>query len=599
MLKINKINNKISKDSLIIKGLKDIMINQISSSRYFSKTQKTIVGEIISECKFPENIYILNKDYFDLEYIENLDDLDNIKNIYYNLLKNIKTSLKNKNIFSSLQLRQIDVVLNNKKNIDIINNILQMYFSEFSKYVNQEDIKVFFENLSEKVYKKIGASVLDNNINNLFNDIYNKYNNYNIKNQSYNNNFKVKLLNKIENICFQEMYDSFINMYLLDKEKTLIDKININKNLKKIINKELDIYKKDKLEINKDLNNIIKNIVYSSLEKINNYFYNYNIKLDNHYNEIIFKNIVNKINKDKNIIEIINQEIKRHENKKVLKTDIYNFINNNIKYNKDIDYINKISELIDFEIIYLSDDIYKQDFIENKIKNINNFFDLDKSKNIYSYKKNYLIYKKLEFNKFNNINNKKDFISDYIYKSDGAYVSKIFKVLKSKEISNKNNNKNILNLKDFNFKFKSKQKLKLFLDKSEPIVVSVPKKIYDIVVDSAEIKTRSPFEGFEFLKMVHKKPGLKPETSGFLDSSNNNIFNKKSQTFEINNNNIKDINSYDRVDILNKKIIKNYDKVIEKAIDDKVNKNISDITDQVYNKLEKRLKSEQRRLGIS
>ena len=118
------------------------------------------------------------------------------------------------------------------------------------------------------------------------------------------------------------------------------------------------------------------------------------------------------------------------------------------------------------------------------------------------------------------------------------------------------------------------------------------------MISNNSIKIKGGFDGFEFLHLVHKNI----EDDGQKASINlPNKFQRNLQTVEITPkraSNVKQVNHSEQVDISTKVMNSNYSKFIKKEVDENITKSINDITDKVYSNIEKRLKSEQRRLGF-
>ena len=676
----NYVNNPNSVlGNAMIEIVKNIVVNQVLKSKEYTNSQKLIAEDIINGLKF-DNEYFYN--YYDEREIYN--DLNNKSSLVIKFIDNIKNNivseLKNKNIFSHFQLKNIEKTVSNKKNIKYINKFINSYFNKFSNDINEVDVNSFFNDLSYETLIDIeknnilnevqNKNIISKKVNNIFSDIYNKYSIYK-KNEDDEifNNFKITLLNKVENIFNEEIYENFIDKYLKDKEKKLRDKIVIKKQIHDIISDEVSFYKrKDRIEF-KNLNNIYDQILFNSINKLYNNLNSTNInsnlkKIDKKINDIIIKNIINKVNNNKDYIKFIDYEFNRLERKVISKNILYKFIKNYIgdenlvKHDNVI--INSINKVLEDNSSVITNDLKKQSFIENEINSFikNNL----KNENQINYLKEHNVINKNDLY-FIGRQNK---IIDFIYKKDniGQNVDKlryIDEIINKRKINNeylKNQNEvkilkfkdNIIILKDIkNIKKESQDiiifnkykqhKNKYFIDKSDKYLfmknnnqninnilinplelISNHKKnmklslseigvidinkydgIKNFVLKNSDFKNN--FENFQDLKIIHKQSDN--NKNSMSDVNNLDSVKKSTRTIEfnhnirnINRNQTKDINETEKINVINNKLNQQYDKIIKKAIDDKVNKNIQDITNQVYNNIEKRLKAEQRRSGI-
>ena len=132
----------------------------------------------------------------------------------------------------------------------------------------------------------------------------------------------------------------------------------------------------------------------------------------------------------------------------------------------------------------------------------------------------------------------------------------------------------------------------------------------NLVHNNSKLKVKNVFDdGFEYLKMVHKKVNSVGEKIDLISNTNTNTnintnpFKEKTRTIEFNKlNNVnkvtRTVTNEEQFDFINTNNKVNYNEFIENKIIEKVNKNIKSISDKVYNNIEKRLKSEYRRKGI-
>ena len=576
---------------------------------------------------------------------------------------------------------------------NMISNISDFWLKNinyFSKSISENNVAEFFENLSQRVVfnlqkndnisKSINKNIIFTQVKNLFLDINKKYNDYrDFENKIKYNNFKLTLLNKVQNVFSNELYESFISAPLSNQKIALKDKALIKNLINDITKEKINIYQNNLIyngnklkekELKKDISDLCQNGIASFFNKvINNFKYLYS---ENDIN-LISKKVIYKITHNNDVNLFIDKAVRDLKNVVISKKEIIDFavdnirnidvkINDNIinlvknilkdqgdiKINHDIDKIinkfiynqsNNWKKKVNFSVIgnnfannFVSDLLLFTNYVDKN----NNLY---KSKNINNLIKNYVDYD-------NHLNNKNIFREIYSLKNIDYLFNKILnnnknfyfrfpdmerKIYNKKYISN-----DILDLKnfakqsakdlDFSISFVNLNKdlapkTKELVSSSKIInIINVDDKFKNILNKNANIKMKNAFDGFNYLNLVHSvsgndfngknqlldNKGLLNNKDGFRNSAlfnSSNIENTvdlKNNLNKISNisNKIKNINTRENIDIVHQKFDKKYDQLIKKTIDDKINKDMQDITNQVYRNIEKRLKSEQRRYGI-
>ncbi len=318
--------------------------------------------------------FLLNKDG---EFNKNILDNDDFYEAEFN------NSICNKNVIVLNEIKENDLLNNNNKDFNFcrvldfdkdgnnnyknedlfeekykkfiegkykINNNEKIIFSQKRKF--NESNKQIIKNMNNINKMKINKNMLDNNFYSLKNSSYKlkekKYNNNNIDfefefsgRKKFNSNIhKKSKSNQKNNNSINDNNNIYINLKNIDiipsNEFDIYNNNNKNKNKKKEIDLDNIIFKSNKKEEEKEIQELIRS---KSKLNINNYIKELNKE----------ENLNSDINFNINNINYINENINNNNNKNLpyISSKILNNINNsnefmknftnNIKINKDID----------------------------------------------------------------------------------------------------------------------------------------------------------------------------------------------------------------------------------------------------------------------
>ena len=362
---------------LNINDYNTIMIYYYSYIRELNNTNNNILS-------------IINKNGFTYQYFINIPnyDINNIYNIYCNLIKNIINILKFKNIIDTNNDNIIissDNIITNSIVIDpltlsdnTIINYFYLYIDQlYSNYIYHDIIDIL-NNINQKYYdinnlllnnNNIGSTIskytykiiTETNLN--INDIIsNKYSNnyrFNINKTNVNNHQfiydkkiqNIEIINNMINININEIIDN-VNKYTINRNLLNVNNI--------IINKSINIF-----DINTFENFILNNI----FDNNNNYttYYKQNV-LTNNQDQIItsiqLKSLLQILfdSNNWNTISYLLDDIKNNVISIKSNYLIYYSLNNIINYYYNINQINYIDKLI-----YLSNIINNNNITYNNL----------------------------------------------------------------------------------------------------------------------------------------------------------------------------------------------------------------------------------------
>ena len=253
-------NNKIK--NIFINSVKNVVLNKISEIQNLTDIEKrTLKNEIIKLNleKFKENNYLSDKFY------DKTEDKDSEIHVYVSkivnqLVDNIKSEIKKKNILSDLKINEIEKALNDEKNIKIVSNNIKQYFN--NKFINntEEDVIKFLKKFNKNKF------VLNKNLRFVDHKSFDHTEIFMIHNRQYNeNNYKQSDI--VAEMFIKAVKNLMINKILKSKEFTQIQKQIIESEVNKLIMK--NSYTLGNI-INNSNNEIENNIL--SYNDINQYY---------------------------------------------------------------------------------------------------------------------------------------------------------------------------------------------------------------------------------------------------------------------------------------------------------------------------------------
>ncbi len=568
-----------------------------------TKLINSLVNDVAVEQKYMEEKYEQS-----LLEVLNKTDITDVKRYIckiFNVISNqVKLKIKNTKMFSCFQIRNLERTLNNLKITQQISVLFENSLNKISNVIDFKDVKFLFENLSNMVMfnvKNLGdirvsRDMVRKVVSYLCNqyDDYIRYNHFEQKKEY--THLRLNLINNTKRVFCEEFYNNFIDIYFKKQRRNLsvTEKIFARKVIQDVIVEQLNVYKDIKNKFN--LSDIIDKSVNTLVEKNSHYNLFKDIKLDSNSLVFVKNKILNQIKSDKDVVNLFNKVRTTHD-KKVYKDQVYNFVQSHLdKYiienDKEREIVKIIHDVLKKEIYYLSDFSFKEGLLKSQ------FSDFTNNVNIYKIVNNYI----------SRLRHNESCFQEFFQRNERMSV-----VYKIRNVDTEDGPQIVYHkdLKNFYKNHVSNRFEEHVMTRNGPKVVYHKdfKGFEDGVPNSVSVKLKNGFDGFESLKMIHKKTGEKQDnvskvsTISKLTGDSGQVFDLRSDLNDkyIVDNSGKydyDVRLRNKVGVSNEQVNKRYHKLIEETVKEKMEENIFELANKVYNNIEKRLKLEQRRAGL-